>query len=130
MPAVGMGIELGEVFVEGGRADGEHEGLVAVVAGPPVAAAEGAGHGQLRHLLAVAEDAELGLAGQHFLAADEAHLPAAEGNPVVLENALTRELRANLLRLLWCGHVRLRRNGWSRAGSRRRRARSPLQPES
>src|SRR5262245_10653960 len=98
----GLGVELREVLRERGRADGEHEGLVAVVAAAPVTLAEGPGHGQLRHFLAVAEDAELGLARQHLAAADEADLPAAEGDAVVVDDALTRELRACLFGLLWC----------------------------
>ncbi|HEX2059540.1 MAG TPA: thiamine pyrophosphate-dependent dehydrogenase E1 component subunit alpha, partial [Thermoanaerobaculia bacterium] len=44
--------ELREELVERGRADGEHEGLIAVVAGAPVALAERARPGQLRHFLA------------------------------------------------------------------------------
>ena len=52
-------IELCEELVECGDAEGEHEGLVAVVAGAPVSAAERARHRQLRDFLPVAENAEL-----------------------------------------------------------------------
>ena len=101
---VGVGVELREKFVQRAHAEGEDEGLVAVVAAAPVALAEGAGHGQLRHLFAVAEDAELGLAGQHLPAADEAGLPRAPGDAIVIDDALARELRADGLGLFRCGH--------------------------
>ena len=102
---VRIGVELSEEFVECSHPRGEDEGLIAVVAGSPIAFAEGAGHGQLRHFLAVAEDAELRLAGEHFLAADQAGLTASKGHTVVPDDALARELRADLLRLFWRRHA-------------------------
>jgi hypothetical protein len=80
---VGVGVELGEELLDRCHAQGEHRRLVAVVARAHVAGAHGASHRHLRHFLAVAEDAELGLAGEHFLAADEAHLAAAVGPAVI-----------------------------------------------
>ena len=103
---VGMRVQLREEFVERADAGGEDEGLIAVVAAAPVALAERARHGQLRDLFAVAEDAEFGLAGQHFPAADQAGLPRAPGDAVVVDDALARELRADRFGLFRCGHRR------------------------
>ncbi len=88
---LGVGVELGEEALEGRHAGGEHEGLVAVVAGAEVPRAKGLGHRQLGHLLAVAEDAELGLAGEHFLASDERRLAALVAESVVAENLFLAE---------------------------------------
>src|SRR5215212_6818505 len=105
-------IELPEEFVERGDAEGEHQGLVAVVAGAPVALAECARPCELRDFLAVAENAELRLAGEHFLAADEAGLPAAHGDAIVVDDRFARELRARLR--FGCRHVELRCHGFCR----------------
>ena len=91
---IGVGVELGEELLHGEQAEGHHEGLVTVVAGAEVAGAEGPRQGDLGDLLAVAEDAELGLAGEHLPPADQARLPALESDAVVAEDALLRELRA------------------------------------
>src|SRR6058998_610559 len=60
-----------------------HERLVAVVAGAPVARAERFGHGDVGDLLAVAKDAERGVAAQHLGPADDACATAAVGQPVI-----------------------------------------------
>ena len=73
---VGVGVELGEPLLDVDHAEHEHPGLVAVVARAPVAFAEGARNGEIGEFLAVAEDAELGLAAQHFAPSDEGGLAA------------------------------------------------------
>ena len=88
---VGVGVELGEELLEVDHAQREHPGLVAVVAGAPVAFAEGARDGELGDLLAVAEDAELGLAAQHFAAADDGCLARAVGQAVIGDELVFRE---------------------------------------
>jgi hypothetical protein len=85
---VGMGVELREPLLHGELADGEHEGHVAVVAAAPVAVAELLGHGHLGQFLTVAEDAELGLACKHFLAAQQARLATLVYDAVVAEDLL------------------------------------------
>src|SRR6266536_5936258 len=96
---IGVGVELPEELVERSHAEGQDEGLIAVIARAPVALAEGARPGELRHFLAVAKNAELRLAGEHLLAADQTGLATAKGDAVVLENALAGELGAGLFLL-------------------------------
>src|SRR4051794_22340428 len=98
-----MRVKLREKLLERRRADGEHERLIAVIAGTEITAPERARHRQLRDLFTVAEDPELRLAGENFLAADEAGLTAAVRDAVVVEDALASELRACLFGLLGCG---------------------------
>jgi len=59
--------------------------------------AERTRHGELRDFLAVAEDPEFCFAGEDFLTADQAGLTAAKRDTIVLDDALARELRADLL---------------------------------
>src|SRR5437867_325794 len=101
---IGIGIQLVEEFLERSDSRSEDERLIAIVAGAPVALAERAGHGQLRHFLAIAEDAEFCFAGEDFFAADQTRLAAAKGDTIVLHDALARELSTDLLRLLRCRH--------------------------
>jgi len=90
-PDVGIGVELGEELLDGEQAEREHHGLIAVVAGAEVALAQHLRQRQVRHLLAVAEDAELGLAGEHLAAADQARLAALAGDAVIVERLLAAE---------------------------------------
>ena len=113
---VGVGVELGEPLLHGELADGEHEGHVAVVAAAPVAMAELLGQGHLGQLLAITEDAELGLAGQHLLAAQQAGLPAH-----VHQFIIAQDLRAHLLQ----GHALLGGGSVFRGRHRHGRGRSP-----
>ncbi len=83
---VGVGVELRKELLRGHPPQGEHQGLVAVIAGAEVARAEGVGQGHLGHFLAVAEDAELGLAGEDLLAGDDAEEAAEPGGAVVPED--------------------------------------------
>ena len=83
MVRIGVGVELGKQHIDRGQAGGQHESLVAVVAGAHVTRPEGLGHGELGNLFAVTEDAELGLTAQHFSATDEACLAALIGQPIV-----------------------------------------------
>ena len=83
MVQVGVRKKLGEVLLDGAGACGKHECLVAVVATAPVAFFEGTCHCQLGHFLAIAKDSELGLASQHFFAANQACLTAQIADAVV-----------------------------------------------
>src|SRR5438105_3532343 len=107
---VGIGIELGEQLVERPHPRCEDERLIAVVTGAPVALAKRARHGQLGDFFAVAENPEFGLAGEDLFASDQAGLPAAEGDAIVLDDALASELRAELLRLLGRRHFFMNRS--------------------
>ncbi len=90
---VGMSVKLGEKLLQGGHPSGQGQGLVAVIARAPIAGLESVGHGDLRQLLAVAEDAELGLAAHHFTAADQAGLAAAVNQAVIVDDLLGGDLQ-------------------------------------
>ncbi|MCU0320707.1 MAG: hypothetical protein MUE88_11640 [Flavobacteriales bacterium] len=94
---VGVGVELREPLLHGELADGEHEGHVAVIATAPIAIAELLGHGHLGQFLAIAEDAELGFAGEHFLATQQTGLAALGHNAVVAEDLLADLLQRHHL---------------------------------
>ena len=79
----GIWLAVGEILLPGKLANGGHKGLVAVVAGPEVAVLKGAGHGQLGHFLAIAEDAKLGFAHEYFLAASQRSVAAFPGQAVI-----------------------------------------------
>ena len=68
---VGVGVQLGEILLDRQQAGGHHQRLIPVVSAAEVARLELAGEGQLSHLLAISEDAELGLAGQDLLPAEQ-----------------------------------------------------------
>ena len=104
MRDVRIGIELREKFIERRGAEGEEERLIAIVAAAPIACAKGPRQRELRDFFAVAEDAELRFSGEHFFPSDQAGLTAAKGDAIVVDDALARELRTRLLRLLRCGH--------------------------
>ncbi len=91
---IGMGIELREELAHIGHSRSEHEGLIAVVSGAEVSFAERARHGKLGNLLAIAEDSELRLAGQHLLPSKQRCLPAETCCPVVGEDLFSREHRS------------------------------------
>src|SRR5581483_1603640 len=102
---IGIRVELREKFIERRRTCGEHEGLIAVIAGAKITVAERARHRQLRDFLAIAENAELRLAGENLFPADEARLAAAVRHTIVIDDALACELRTGIVCLLWCGHL-------------------------
>ena len=83
---VGMGVKLGKILLDVDHAEGEHPGLVAVVARAPVAFAEGAGDGHLGDFLAVAKDAEFGFSAQHFAPPNQRHLPRLVGGAVIFDD--------------------------------------------
>jgi hypothetical protein len=85
---IGVGVQLREPLLHGELADGEHEGHVAVVATAPIAIAELFGHGHLGQFLAIAEDAELGFAGKHLLATQQAGFAAFVHDAVIAEYLL------------------------------------------
>ena len=80
---LGVAVELGEELAHVGHPGRPHERLVAVVAGAPVAGPKRLGHGDLRDLFAVTEDAERGVAAQDLRSADDARPTAAVRKPVV-----------------------------------------------
>jgi hypothetical protein len=61
---IGVGVELGKKSLDVDYAEGEHPGLVAVVAGAPIAFLEGARDGKLGDFFAIAEDAKFGFAAE------------------------------------------------------------------
>ena len=85
---VSVGVELGEILLDGQQAGSHHQRLVPVVSTAEVAGPKLAGEGQLGHLLAVSEDAELGLAGQDLLPAEQRGFTADAGQSVIMEGHL------------------------------------------
>ena len=83
---VGVGVELREELLRGDQPQGQHQRLVPVIARPEIAGAEGAGQGDLRRFLAVAEDAEFGFPRKDLLAGDDAEETAEPRGAVVLED--------------------------------------------
>ena len=83
---IGMGIKLGEELLNGGRAQREHERLVAIVARAKVAFAESPRHGDLGKLLPVAKNAELGPTVEYLATADNACLPALHAQFVIAQD--------------------------------------------
>src|SRR2546425_3361601 len=91
---IGRGVELREELRQIGHDGREHERLVAVVAGTPIAVSEEFRECQLRDLLAVAEDAEAGLAGEDFTPPDHARRAAADRESVVRDDLVCGERAA------------------------------------
>jgi len=87
---VGVRVKLGKKFLDARGPEGEHPGLVTIVAGAPVAFVEDARHGKLGDFLAVAKNTELGLAGEHFAAADQGGLAGLVGQAIVFDNFFGR----------------------------------------
>jgi hypothetical protein len=83
---VGMGIELREELLQRQQAQRHQEGLVAVVPRTPVPWAEGFRHGNLGDLLAIAEDAEFGFAGEDLAASQKAGVAAFPADAVVAQH--------------------------------------------
>ena len=86
-----MRIQLREKFLNGVNAGSKHEGLVAVIAGAPIAILEHARHRDLRQLLAIAENAEFRLARQHLAATQHAREPALVADAVIAQDFFTRK---------------------------------------
>src|SRR6185436_16899911 len=86
---------------------GEPQSLVAIVTRSPVALAKGLGQRHLGQLLAVAENAELGLAAQHLTAADQADLPASIDDSIVADDLLRGEGEARCVLFLLGGNASL-----------------------
>ena len=87
----GVSVELGEERADVGHPGRPHEGLVPVVAGPPVARPERLGHRDVGDLFAVAEDAEGGVASQDLSPPDDGGSAAAVGQPVVGDDGFCGE---------------------------------------
>ena len=79
-----MSIELCKELLHITLPGGEHKGLVTVVSAAPVTRACSSGHRKLGNFLAVAKDPELGLAGKHFLAAQQRGLTAHDSDLIIL----------------------------------------------
>ena len=88
---VGVGVELGKELLQGEQIERHHPGLVAVVAGAPVPFVEGVGDGELGEFLAVAENAELGFAGEHLAPPDDGRLARAVTQAVIRDDLGGRE---------------------------------------
>src|SRR5437879_904790 len=78
-----VAVELGKEFAHVGHPRRPHEGLVAVIAGAPVARTKCLGHRDLGDLFAVSEDAEGRVAAQDFRPTDDACPTAAVRQAVV-----------------------------------------------
>src|SRR5258708_13125452 len=74
---VGIAVQLSEEGADVGHPRRPHERLVPVVPGAPVARAERLGHRELGDFLAVAEDAEGGVAAQDLSPPADARAAAA-----------------------------------------------------
>ncbi len=105
MTDVRVSVELREEFLNGVRAEREHPSLVAVISRTPIAFAEGARDGDIRQFLAVAENAKLGFAAQHFASADQTRLPRLVRDAVIFDNFFLIEGKRNGALLF--GHVSL-----------------------
>jgi len=79
---------LGKELVKRVLTNGEHEGLITVVAGAKITRLERPGHSNLCQLFAITKNAELRLAAQHFAAADQAGLAAAVRQTIIGENII------------------------------------------
>ncbi len=82
---VGVRVKLGKKFLDAHHTQHEHPGLIAIIAGAPVAFLKRAPNRKVGKFLAVAKDAELGLAAQHFAPTDEACLPRLIGETIIFE---------------------------------------------
>ena len=78
-----MAVELGEEAAEVHDPEGEHPGLVPVIARSPVAFLEGSRERQLGDLLAVAEYSEFGLSGKHLSAPRDGRAAGGIGKSIV-----------------------------------------------
>jgi hypothetical protein len=100
---VRIGIKLRKELLYGGQPAGKGKRLVAVVTGPEIARLKKLGHRYLRHFFAVAKDAELGFASQHFLAAKQTGFAAQANPPVVLQHLFAKAVeRQGFHRRLCC----------------------------
>src|SRR5690606_36084242 len=88
-----MCVELGKILLHGHVADGKRECLIAIVPCAPVSLSENFCHGKLGHLLAIAEDAKLGLSHEDLFPAQEAGFPAFNGESKVGQDFLYPGLR-------------------------------------
>ena len=86
---VRVGVELREVLREIRQADGEHEGLVPVVARPPIARPERARHAELGDLFALPGDAKGRVPHQDLAPRELAGRPAADREPIVRKDVLS-----------------------------------------
>ena len=84
-----MRIELSEELLDVAFSDGEHEGLITVVTGPPVSLSEGFGHGQLGHFFAVTKDSKLRFSGQYLPPTQQGCLSTLDSNAKILEDVFT-----------------------------------------
>lgn len=97
---VRIGIELRKKFLDIAVAEGKCHGLVAVVAGSEVAVGKGMGQGNLCDFLAIAKNAELGLAREHFLAAEITRLAALMRYPKVVQDHILGKWNCSLCAFL------------------------------
>ena len=89
---VGVGVQLGEVLLDGEQSQRHHQGLVPVVSTAEVARPELAREGQLGHLFSIAENAKLGLARQDLLPSKQGSFTADAGELIIVEGHLAEVL--------------------------------------
>src|SRR5690349_5178120 len=89
----GVGIQLGKELLNCCQSACKHKGLVAVVARTEITGLEKFSHSHLCYFLAIAENAKLGFAGQHFLSSQQAGLPADANPAVVCQNFIPETVK-------------------------------------
>ena len=94
---VRIGVELGKKLTNGGRTNGESEGLIAVVPAVMIPRFEEFRHGDLGYFLTVSKDPELGLAREHFFPAQQTGFPAFAGSAVVFQDLLAKGFKRQLI---------------------------------
>jgi hypothetical protein len=92
-----VGVQLGKELLNRGEAGGEHKGLVAVISRPEISGLEELGHGHLGHFLAIAENAEFGLACQDLFPAQEAGFPADAYVVIIKEHLIPEAVKREFL---------------------------------
>jgi len=85
---IGVGVQLGEKFMNRCHLGGKHERLVTVVAGTEISFPEGLGHRNLSHLFSIAEYAKFGLAPHDLFSTNHTRLSALEGQTVIINDLL------------------------------------------
>jgi hypothetical protein len=81
-----MSVKLSKELIQRQDSEGEHERLIAIVAGTEVSFPECMSEGYLSDFLAVAKNPEFGLSGENLLPGNNACPPAAVDNAVVLKD--------------------------------------------
>src|SRR4030042_7175481 len=92
--------KLGKKVLGGGHTGGEHNGLIAIIAGTKITILKNVCHGKLGQLFAITENTEFSFTTQYFTSTNITNLPAAESQAVILNNLLSRRRVFNFLHVL------------------------------